>query len=45
VAWLVINRHLGGDSLHTRLVDRGWVVSRVASQKGFRVLGVTRKTD
>ena len=45
VAWLVINRHLGGDSLHTWLVDGGWVVERKASQKGFRVLRVTRKTD
>ena len=45
VAWLVINRHLGGDSLHTWLVDEGWQVTRTASQKGFRVLRVTRKTD
>jgi 16S rRNA (guanine1207-N2)-methyltransferase len=44
VAWLVINRHLGGDSLHTWLVERGWHVHRTASQKGFRVLRVTRKT-
>jgi 16S rRNA (guanine1207-N2)-methyltransferase len=43
-AWLVINRHLGGDSLHTWLVDLGWQVQRTASQKGFRVLRVTRKT-
>ncbi len=41
VAWLVINRHLGGDSLHAWLVERGWHVDRVASQKGFRVLRVT----
>jgi 16S rRNA (guanine1207-N2)-methyltransferase len=45
VAWLVINRHLGGDSLHTWLVEQGWAVERKASQKGFRVLRVTRKTD
>ncbi|MBU2668670.1 methyltransferase [Actinoplanes bogorensis] len=45
VAWLVINRHLGGDSLHTWLVDGGWEVERMASQKGFRVLKVSRKTD
>ena len=45
VAWLVINRHLGGDSLHAWLLDRGWAVARVASQKGFRVLRVARKTD
>lgn len=45
VAWLVINRHLGGDSLHGWLVERGWAVGRTASQKGYRVLRVTRKTD
>lgn len=45
VAWLVINRHLGGDSLHAWLVDGGWEVERVASQKGFRVLRVRRKTS
>ena len=44
VAWLVINRHLGGDSLHAWLTGRGWAVERVASQKGFRVLRVERKT-
>jgi 16S rRNA G1207 methylase RsmC len=44
VAWLVINRHLGGDSLHAWLVERDWAVERVASQKGFRVLRVRRKT-
>jgi 16S rRNA (guanine1207-N2)-methyltransferase len=44
VAWLVINRHLGGDSLYTWLVSLGWNVQRIASQKGFRVLKVTRKT-
>jgi 16S rRNA (guanine1207-N2)-methyltransferase len=42
-AWLVINRHLGGDSVHAWLTGRGWNVTRQASQKGFRVLRVTRK--
>ncbi|GGK92713.1 class I SAM-dependent methyltransferase [Mangrovihabitans endophyticus] len=45
VAWLVINRHLGGDSLHAWLVSLGWQVARVASQKGYRVLRVSGKTD
>ncbi|WP_092557845.1 class I SAM-dependent methyltransferase [Actinoplanes derwentensis] len=44
VAWLVINRHLGGDSLHTWLVGLGWTVERMASQKGYRVLRVTGKS-
>ncbi|WIM97152.1 methyltransferase [Actinoplanes oblitus] len=43
VAWLVINRNLGGDSLHTWLVAKGWQVERIASQRGFRVLKVTGK--
>jgi 16S rRNA (guanine1207-N2)-methyltransferase len=43
VAWLVINKNLGGDSLHTWLVSVGWNVVRVASQRGFRVLRVSRK--
>lgn len=42
VAWLVVGRHLGGDSLHRWLVEQGWQVQRHASQKGFRVLRVTR---
>ncbi len=41
VAWLVVGRHLGADSLAGWLVDRGWAVTRHASQKGFRVLRVT----
>jgi 16S rRNA G1207 methylase RsmC len=44
VAWLVINRNLGGDSLHAWLVTHGWDVARTASQRGFRVLRVTRKS-
>ncbi|GAA0795480.1 class I SAM-dependent methyltransferase [Spirilliplanes yamanashiensis] len=44
-AWLVIARHLGGDSVQAWLQGLGWVVERHASQKGFRVLRVTRKTD
>ncbi|MFI5935706.1 class I SAM-dependent methyltransferase [Actinoplanes sp. NPDC051494] len=42
VAWLVINRNLGGDSLHAYLTGNNWVVERTASQRGFRVLKVTR---
>ena len=42
VAWLVVARYLGGDSLHRWLVEQGWQVGRHASQKGYRVLRVTR---
>ncbi|MQA28043.1 MAG: methyltransferase [Micromonosporaceae bacterium] len=40
VAWLVVARHLGGDSLQHWLADKGWQVDRHASQKGYRVLAV-----
>ncbi|MEH1012156.1 methyltransferase [Micromonospora sp. CPCC 206060] len=42
VGWLVVARHLGGDSLHQWLVEQGWQVTRHASQKGYRVLRITR---
>jgi 16S rRNA G1207 methylase RsmC len=42
VAWLVVARHLGGDSLQRWLIERGWTVERHASQKGYRVLRVHR---
>lgn len=40
-AWLVIQRHLGADSLHRWLADE-WRVERVGSSKGFRVLRIAR---
>lgn len=40
VAWLVVARNLGGDSLRSWLVAQGWRVDRHASQKGYRVLRV-----
>src|SRR5262249_38423150 len=40
VAWLVVARNLGADSLQQWLVDRGWAVRRRASQKGYRVFEV-----
>ncbi|WP_433387776.1 class I SAM-dependent methyltransferase [Micromonospora sp. KLBMP9576] len=42
VAWLVVARYLGGDSLQRWLVEQGWQAGRHASQKGYRVLRVTR---
>jgi len=39
-AWLVVARHLGGDSLQAWLAGRGWQVTRHASQKGYRILRV-----
>jgi 16S rRNA G1207 methylase RsmC len=42
VAWLVVARNLGADSLQRWLAERGWSAERHASQKGYRVLRVTR---
>lgn len=41
-AWLVVARHLGADSLQEWLDGQGWRVDRHASQRGFRVLRVSR---
>ncbi len=38
--WLVVARHLGGDSLQLWLRAQGWQAERCASQKGYRVLRV-----
>jgi hypothetical protein len=40
VAWLVVARNLGGDSLQSWLTGRGWPATRYASQKGYRLLRV-----
>jgi 16S rRNA (guanine1207-N2)-methyltransferase len=42
VAWLVVGKNLGADSLQAWLQQQGWEVVRHASQKGFRILRVTR---
>ena len=41
IAWLVVARHLGADSLAAWLRAGGWSVERHASQQGFRVFRVT----
>ncbi|WP_117215447.1 class I SAM-dependent methyltransferase [Allorhizocola rhizosphaerae] len=40
VAWLVVSKHLGADSLQEWLHEQGWDASRHASGSGFRVLTV-----
>ena len=39
-AWLVVQRHLGSDSLARWIASNGYVVERVASRKGYRILSV-----
>ncbi|MFI5913446.1 class I SAM-dependent methyltransferase [Dactylosporangium sp. NPDC051541] len=42
VAWLVVGKNLGGDSLQRWLVEQGFAAERHASRKGFRVLKVQK---
>jgi 16S rRNA (guanine1207-N2)-methyltransferase len=42
VAYLVVQRHLGADSLQAWLEREGFPTSRLASSKGYRVLRVDR---
>ncbi|NIK56514.1 methyltransferase [Kribbella shirazensis] len=41
VAWFVVGKNLGGDSLQRWLTDQGYPCGRVGSAKGFRVLRAT----
>jgi 16S rRNA G1207 methylase RsmC len=41
-AWLVVQRHLGADSLAAWLDDTGWRTERIRSRRGYRVLRVRR---
>ena len=40
-AWLVVQRHLGADSLAAWLDERGYPTARAASKQAYRVLEVT----
>nr|WP_255671730.1 methyltransferase [Glycomyces amatae] len=42
VAWLVVSKHLGSDSLAKWLAGQGWAVDKHASANGYRVLRVER---
>jgi 16S rRNA (guanine1207-N2)-methyltransferase len=41
-AVLVVQKHLGSDSLARRFADEGWTVRRLASRQAYRILEVTR---
>jgi 16S rRNA G1207 methylase RsmC len=43
-AFLVVQRHLGADSLHAWLDDTGFPTTRLASSKGYRVLHVAPRS-
>ena len=42
MATLVVQRHLGADSLAAWLGQQGFLVERLAAKRGYRVLGVKR---
>ena len=42
-ASLVVQKHLGADSLASWLIDQGWPTERVVSRAGYRVLSVRSK--
>ncbi|MBG0831403.1 methyltransferase [Planomonospora sp. ID67723] len=45
-AHLVVQKHLGSDSLHRWLNERGWPTTRTASRSSYRILQVrARETD
>jgi 16S rRNA (guanine1207-N2)-methyltransferase len=37
-AYLVVQKHLGSDSLQRWLIEQGWPTDRIASRRAFRVL-------
>jgi len=41
-AYLVVQRHLGSDSLQRWLQGAGWAAERIAARAGYRVLSVSR---
>ena len=43
-AYLVIQKHLGSDSLQRWLVEQGWSAERLGSRAGYRILDVARQT-
>ena len=45
VAYLVVSKNLGADSLATWLIEQGWPTEKLGSAKGFRVLKVRRDGD
>ena len=45
VAHLVVQKHLGSDSLARWLTDQGWPTERLASRAGYRILEVRRGTE
>lgn len=44
-AWLVVQKHLGSDSLANWMTESGWETTRLSSRKGFRILEVLARQE
>ena len=44
-AHLVVQKHLGSDSLQRWLNDQGWPTERIASRSAYRVLAVSARAE
>jgi 16S rRNA (guanine1207-N2)-methyltransferase len=44
-AYLVVQKHLGADTLQRWLTDQGWPTNRLGSRAGYRLLDVTREPN
>ena len=44
-AWLVVQKHLGSDSLSTWLNQQGWPTERLGSRKGYRILETRSRAE
>jgi 16S rRNA (guanine1207-N2)-methyltransferase len=44
-AWLVVQKHLGSDSLSTWLNQQGWPTERLRSRKGYRILETRSRVE
>ena len=44
-AWLVVQKHLGSDSLADWLTESGWPTERLSSRKGYRLLEVMPREE
>lgn len=40
-AWMVVQKHLGSDSLAAWMTGQGWPTTRLGSRKGYRILETT----
>ena len=43
-AWMVVQKHLGSDSLADWLTAQGWATTRLGSRKGYRILETLPRT-